>query len=110
MKELKAWLAMDKERKLFLYLDKPQKYKSEWCPDSGFYLARFPQELFPEVKWEDEEPTEVTITVKNNIENSKLKSALSFLCRFSLFVFFLCCTVIGILHVIQWIIRQTFLT
>ena len=62
--------------------------------------------LFPEVKWEDEEPTEIRLSIRN--EKSKIKSALSFLCRFSLFVFFLSCTVIGILHVIQWIIWQTF--
>lgn len=107
---LKAWVARDEDGSPFLYLDKPKKYKSEWFSDSGFYLARLPRELFSEVRWEDEEPTEIKLSIKDNVEKSKIKSALSFFGRFSLFVFFLSCTVVGLLHVIQWIIRQTFLT
>ena len=106
---LKAWVARDKDGILYLYTWKPRKSQSKWIPNIRFDLIEFielSRESFPEVKWEDEEPTEVSITIKRN-EESKIKSALNPLCRIALFVSILSCTVIGILHVIQWIIRQT---
>ena len=106
MKALKAWVARDENGMLYLYLAKPRKNQSKWLPSIRPDYIKMDSNLFPEVKWEDEEPTEMELSKKN--EKSKIKSALSFLCRFSLFVFFLSCTMIGILHVIQWIIRQTF--
>ena len=106
---LKAWVARDENGMLFLYLAPPRKYQSKWRPNIRADYLGINRELFPEVKWEDEEPTEISITIKRN-EESKIKSALSFLCRIALFVFILLCTVIGILHVIQWIIWLTFRT
>lgn len=105
MKVLKAWVARDYDGSLYMFPDKPKKMSDYWyAPEVGY--MKLNDSLFPEVKWEDEEPTEIRLSIRN--EKSKIKSALSFLCRFSLFVFFLSCTVIGILHVIQWIIWQTF--
>ena len=105
MKALKAWVARDYDGSLYMFPDKPKKMSDYWyAPEVGY--MKLNDSLFPEVKWEDEEPTEIRLSIRN--EKSKIKSALSFLCRFSLFVFFLSCTVIGILHVIQWIIWQTF--
>lgn len=109
MKALKAWVARDEDGSLFLYIVKPRKSQSKWMPDGSsdlIELIELSRESFPEVKWEDEEATEVSITIKRN-EESKIKSALSFFCRIALFVSILLCTVVGILHVIQWIIRQT---
>lgn len=111
---IKAWVARDEDGSLFLYIVdvKPRKSQSKWMPDGCsdlIELIELSRELFPEVKWEDEEPTEVSITIKRN-EESKIKSALSSFCRIALFVFILCCTVVGILHVIQWIIWLTFRT
>lgn len=63
MKALKAWVARDKKGFLFLYLSKPFKYEGRWIPTSNRFTV-MNEELFPEVKWDDEEPTEVTITVK----------------------------------------------
>ena len=107
-KTLEAWVARDENGMLYLYLDPPRKYQSKWLPNIRPDYIKMDRNLFPEVKWEDEEPTEMELSIKN--EKSKIKSALSSLCRIALFVFILCCTVLGIIHVIQWIILKTFLT
>ena len=107
MKTLKAWVARDYDGSLYMYTAKPKKMKDNWYAPKVGYM-KLDDSLFSEVKWEDEEPKGIELSIKN--EKSKIKSALSFLCRFSLFVFFLSCTMIGILHVIQWIIWQTFRT
>ena len=105
MKTLEAWVARDDDGSLYMYTAKPKKTSNFWhAPKVGY--VKLDDSLFSEVKWEDEEPKGIELSIKN--ENSKIKSALSFLCRFSLFVFILSCTVLGILDVIQWIIRQTF--
>lgn len=108
MKALKAWVARDGNGMLYLYFAKPRKYQSEWLPNIRPDHFKIDRNLFPEVKWEDEEPKGIELSIRD--EKSKIKSSMSFLCRFSLFVFILSCTVIGILHVIQWIIWQTFRT
>ena len=105
MKELKAWVARDEDGSLYMYTDKPEKMSGNWYAANGY--VTLDDSLFPEVQWSDEESKEIELSIKN--ENSKIKSALSFLCRIAVFVFILSCTVIGILHVIQWIIWQTFL-
>lgn len=102
---LKAWVARDYDGSLYMYSVQPKKTSDFWHA-AGVGYMKLDDSLFSEVKWEDEEPKGIKLSIKN--EKSKIKSALSFLCRFSLFVFFLSCTVVGILHVIQWIIRQTF--
>ena len=103
---LKAWVARDYDGSLYMFPDKPKKMSDYWyAPEVGY--MKLNDSLFPEVQWSDEEPKEIKLSIKN--EKSKIKSALSSLCRFALFVFILWCTVVGILHVIQWIIRQTFI-
>ena len=104
---LKAWVARDENGMLYLYPDKPKKMRDTWYAPKDGYM-KLDDSLFSEVKWEDEEPKGIKLSIKN--EKSKIKSALSFLGGFSLFVFFLACTVLGLLHVIQWIIWKTFLT
>ena len=106
MKTLKAWVARDKDGMIYLYTAKPQKMSDSWYAQEVGYV-KLDDSLFPEVQWSDEEPKEIKLSI---MEKSKIKSALSFLGRIALFVFILWCTVIGILHVIQWIISQTFLT
>ena len=105
MKEIEAWVARDYDGMLYLYPDKPKKRSYHWYANKIGYM-KLDNSLFPEVQWSDEEPKEIELSIHNK-EESKIKSALSFLCRIALFVFILCCTVVGILHVIQWIIRQT---
>ena len=63
MKRLKAWVARDENGMLFLYLSKPIKYEKRWIPTCHRFTI-MNEELFPEVKSDDEEPTEVTFTIK----------------------------------------------
>ena len=109
MKGLKAWVAHDKNAMLYLYTAKPQKMSDYWNATKVGYVE-LDDSLFPEVQWSDGEPKEIRLSIRDNMEKSKIKSALSFLGRIALFVFILWCTVIGILHVIQWIIWHTFRT
>ena len=105
MKEIEAWVARDYDGSLYMYTAKPKKRSEYWnVPESG--SMKLDDSLFPEVQWSDEEPKEIKLSI---MEKSKIKSALSSFGRIGLFVFILCCTVIGILHVIQWIILQIFL-
>ena len=107
-KTIEAWVARDEYGSLYMYTAKPKKLSDYWnAPESG--CMNLDDSLFPEVQWSDGEPKEIRISIRDNMEKSKIKSALSFFGRIGLFVFILCCTVIGILHVIQWIIWQTFI-
>ena len=109
MKALKAWVARDDDGSLYMYTAKPKKTSNFWhAPKVGY--VKLDDSLFPEVQWSDGEPKEIRLSIRDNMEKSKIKLALSSLGRIGLFVFILCCTVIGILHVIQWIILKTFLT
>ena len=65
MKALKAWVARDEDGMLYLYLSKPIKFEGRWIPTCLKFII-MDKELYPEVKWEDEEATEVTITLKKS--------------------------------------------
>ena len=62
MIEIELWAARDKDGKLFLYRDKPIKDKFVWY-SPGFSLV-LASASFPEVKWSDDEPTKVKITIE----------------------------------------------
>lgn len=72
---MKAWIARDKDGGLYLYRRKPRKHAeyerwfskySIWLDWSErLFLAR---NFFPQVKWEDKEPTEVKIIIKEKGE------------------------------------------
>lgn len=59
------YVARDKYGDLYLYKDRPIKYFTSWQPSktSNDWIKLFPF-LLPEVKWEDEEPTEVELVKK----------------------------------------------
>ena len=59
---MEAWVARDMDGKLFLYRDKPIKDKFVWY-SPGFSLV-LASASFPEIKWSDDEPTRVSITIK----------------------------------------------
>ena len=107
MKALEAWVARDKNGMLYLYTAKPKKLSDYWNAPGSDYM-KLDDRLFHDVQWSDEEPKEIRLSIRDNMEKSKIKSVLSSLGRIGLFVFILCCTVTGILHVIQWIIGQIF--
>ena len=62
MNEIESWAARDMDGKLFLYRDKPLKDLTVWySPGFSLALGRTP---FPEIKWSDDEPTRVKITIE----------------------------------------------
>ena len=71
MKSLKkAWLARDWNGSLWIYSEKPYKNSCEskmrWESDSFYERIEDNEETTEtrKVKWEDEEPTEVELTIK----------------------------------------------
>ena len=62
MIEIESWAARDMDGKLFLYRDKPIKDKFVWY-SPGFILV-LASASFPEIKWSDDEPTRVKITIE----------------------------------------------
>ena len=64
MKKNNFYVARDEDDILCLYRSKPCKVKEygTWYSDSeGFSYFSIDSEMFPNVKWEDEEPLEVTL-------------------------------------------------
>ena len=62
MKKIEAWVARDKDGKLYLYRDRPIKDKFIWySPGFNLLLA---SASFPEVQWTDEEPTKVKLVIE----------------------------------------------
>lgn len=61
------WVARDRDDCLSLFIAKPEKKNDTWIPYEGEWSI-IPDELFPnissQVKWEDEEPTKVELTIK----------------------------------------------
>ena len=56
------WLARDKDKELYLFSEKPSKREEFWLMSSATTtVIQLPSGLFPEVKWEDEEPRELIL-------------------------------------------------
>ena len=66
MTELEGWVARDYDGELYLYKDKPFRGSEQWHenPVSITGLIELRKESFPEIKWSDDEPTKVSITIK----------------------------------------------
>lgn len=64
---MKAFIARDSDSKLFLYSPNPPiKETTQWISlDGRSSIFRIDDSLFPEVKWEDKEPTEINIEIVN---------------------------------------------
>ena len=61
------WIARDKDEELYLFSKKPYKKEDYWSNSMGtITVLQLPSELFPEVKWEDEEPRELVLKVSDN--------------------------------------------
>lgn len=69
MKTIKAFLARDLDGSLYIYINgKLCKHVDTWIIDLAesngrVNCAYLDKDLFPEVKWEDESPTEVSIEI-----------------------------------------------
>lgn len=63
-KSVRMWVARDKDNQLYLYRDKPTKGMASdtivWLTTS-FNTIHIDSDLFSSVKWEDKEPTRVTV-------------------------------------------------
>ncbi len=70
-KSIRAWIARDRDKRLFLYLNKPKKNESEWL-GTALSIYRIPSDAFPSVKWEDNEPTRVCIRIAQYDNQKKL--------------------------------------
>lgn len=53
------WVARDYCGTLFVYKEKPRKSEDVWL-SNGYYMM-IDSDLFPEVKWEDDEPRELVL-------------------------------------------------
>ena len=74
--KLKVWIARDEDGLLYIYFIHPLKRKKEWRlldfhNEDGVGAKRIDSDLFPSVKWEDEEPTEAYITLAEPQEQTK---------------------------------------
>jgi len=58
-----AWIARDKNGSLWLYSDEPWKGALGWKVDCGVWIESLDSSEFPEVKWEDENATEVELEI-----------------------------------------------
>lgn len=61
---MKLYAARDKDLSLYIYTGKPIKLITSWSAGTGRSI-RIDDELLPQVKFEDEEPTEVTLGIVN---------------------------------------------
>ena len=65
---MELYLARDKSGSLYLYKGKPVKYSTFWMLLLSKSMILLNNSLFPEVKWEDEEPTEINIEIINKYQ------------------------------------------
>lgn len=66
-KEINMYIARDKDGTLCVFFNKPVKIddRGYWQPTKvSLDCIKIDSSLFPEVKWEDEEPTEVELVKK----------------------------------------------
>ena len=63
---MKAYLARDKDGMLYLYMTKPNKLILAWSVSLGDSYNRINEtdDRYAHIKWEDDEPTEVTLEIK----------------------------------------------
>lgn len=70
MEKISAWVARNRNMGLYLFLEKPKKYKIYNCWDCEDELGlsstnkELDNKLFPQVRWEDDEPTKVELSIK----------------------------------------------
>lgn len=56
------WIARDENGELYLHKEKPEKFLSAWVSVGGMeWISPVDKSFFSEVKWEDEEPTELIL-------------------------------------------------
>ena len=60
--QVTMWVARDKNGRLYMHDAKPAKFSRVWADmNLGTKYCPLSSDLFPSVKWEDAEPTEVVL-------------------------------------------------
>lgn len=59
-----GWVARDENGDLCVFKDKPVRGSGVWKLNGCGEYAYLDEAMFPEVTWEDSEPSEVEITIK----------------------------------------------
>lgn len=66
--KITAWIARDENMDLYIFFERPNKRFECWDLENveGMWGTNkeLNKDLFPQVKWEDEEPTKVELTIK----------------------------------------------
>lgn len=63
---MKLWIARDKDGDLWLFSGEPTKREDVWGNKQGYFgrsILQLSADLFPDVQWEDDEPTEVELKI-----------------------------------------------
>ena len=63
-KKIIGWAARDKNGVICFYEHKPEKGFDLWGSREQPILAGVHENIFSQIKWEDEEPTKVELTIK----------------------------------------------
>lgn len=59
------WIARDKDNSLYAYSNPPIKEEESWTSANvGEDYYMIDENLYPEIKWEDENPTKVKLIIK----------------------------------------------
>lgn len=62
------YIVRDKDNSLWLFKFKPRKCFVNWKPSEHCEpFMELDEDLFPKIKWEDEEPTEVELVIKKKV-------------------------------------------
>jgi len=66
------WIARDKNQRLYIYKNKPERGRESFEEDDCYRLTCFEisQTLFPEVTWENS-PVEVELKIKGNVDSKR---------------------------------------
>ena len=69
--KVKVWIARDEDGSLYAYSNLPAKFEEHWELGGFSSNLLLDESLFPEVKWEDDKPSEAYITLAESQEQPK---------------------------------------
>ena len=69
--KVKVWIARDEDGSLYAYSNPPAKFEEHWELGGFSSNLLLDESRFPEVKWEDDKPTEAYITLTERQEQPK---------------------------------------
>ena len=69
--KVKVWIARDEDGSLYAYSNPPAKFEEHWELGGFSSNLLLDESRFPEVKWEDDKPTEAYITLTEPQEQPK---------------------------------------